>query len=756
MSAISPFNTKNNYLFLPTQIQGCALWLDAADTTTITTNGTTLIAWNDKSGKTTTTINSAPTLSGNFINTFQTLRFNNNQIQATLASAIGTGDYALFAVWLTINGGTEVVLSIGSNGTNAAIGYNGTYYNLFEWGQSESDYTAAKNQYVVHSGTRTSSVKTCFVNGNAAPTASGALNLTDSNIYIGNSGFAINGEIAEIIVYSNTISASQRQQVEGYLAWKWSIQTNLPSSHPYYNNPYLSNVTLTNYFPSHMAPSAPLYAPPYSGLLMWLDAADTTSITFLPGGGGVSNWRDKSGNGNSGVTYNNYPTYVYNYQNNLNVIKMSNAQFGGPFYGPGTTVVNNTSLQVFAVASVSNATQNLGRILSLGNTLGFDSNNNSNYYPLAVSSGTSNLVIGISSSAYQLGVPIPAYNSFFLAQSYTSTNIEGISINGATPSTLIKNFSTNYYIYRFGIGGQSFANDFFYSLFYGYIAEILVYSNYFTTAQRQQVEGYLANKWGLVSNLPSTHPYYAPSVGNFNVPKNVTSYVYSPKSISGLALWLDAADSTTFTFSSGCNIQVWKDKSTNNYTVNQTTVSNQPVATSFGVQLNSNIPLYFNTTYTAFPPSETIFYVMNYTSWISNTEIELFHTTATGGRQLYIYNNNLQTAQYGNTNLLTAGVLVSNTVTLTESTNDGSTIYHYVNGSIAGSNSVTPYSGSGNTVIGARNVPDRGLNGFIYEIVTYNTILTQQQRQQVEGYLAWKWKLQSSLPSSHPYYLFPP
>ena len=124
--------------------------------------------------------------------------------------------------------------------------------------------------------------------------------------------------------------------------------------------------------------------------------------------------------------------------------------------------------------------------------------------------------------------------------------------------------------------------------------------------------------------------------------------------------------------------------------------------------------------------------------------------------KFYIYNNNLQTAQYGNTNLLTAGVLVSNTVTLTESTNDGSTIYHYVNGSIAGSNSVTPYSGSGNTVIGARNVPDRGLNGFIYEIVTYNTILTQQQRQQVQGYLAWKWKLQSSLPSSHPYYLFPP
>jgi hypothetical protein len=29
-----------------------------------------------------------------------------------------------------------------------------------------------------------------------------------------------------------------------------------------------------------------------------------------------------------------------------------------------------------------------------------------------------------------------------------------------------------------------------------------------TTTQRQQVEGYLAWKWGLNASLPTTHPYY--------------------------------------------------------------------------------------------------------------------------------------------------------------------------------------------------------------------------------------------------------
>ena len=42
------------------------------------------------------------------------------------------------------------------------------------------------------------------------------------------------------------------------------------------------------------------------------------------------------------------------------------------------------------------------------------------------------------------------------------------------------------------------------------------------------------------------------------------------------------------------------------------------------------------------------------------------------------------------------------------------------------------------------------------EILVYNTSLSLSDRQSVEGYLAWKWGLQTTLPLSHPYYLFPP
>jgi hypothetical protein len=43
----------------------------------------------------------------------------------------------------------------------------------------------------------------------------------------------------EILIYNKSMGTNsvERQQVEGYLAWKWGIQTQLPSGHPYLSAP---------------------------------------------------------------------------------------------------------------------------------------------------------------------------------------------------------------------------------------------------------------------------------------------------------------------------------------------------------------------------------------------------------------------------------------------------------------------------------------------------------------------------------------
>jgi hypothetical protein len=45
--------------------------------------------------------------------------------------------------------------------------------------------------------------------------------------------------------------------------------------------------------------------------------------------------------------------------------------------------------------------------------------------------------------------------------------------------------------------------------FTGLLGEVLVYNTQLTTAQIQYVEGYLACKWGIQSQLPNTHPYHS-------------------------------------------------------------------------------------------------------------------------------------------------------------------------------------------------------------------------------------------------------
>jgi hypothetical protein len=43
------------------------------------------------------------------------------------------------------------------------------------------------------------------------------------------------GDIAEVVVYNAALSDTDRQTVEGYLAWRWGLQGSLPAGHPYKN-----------------------------------------------------------------------------------------------------------------------------------------------------------------------------------------------------------------------------------------------------------------------------------------------------------------------------------------------------------------------------------------------------------------------------------------------------------------------------------------------------------------------------------------
>ena len=51
---------------------------------------------------------------------------------------------------------------------------------------------------------------------------------------------------------------------------------------------------------------------------------------------------------------------------------------------------------------------------------------------------------------------------------------------------------------------------------------------------------------------------------------------FSPKSIAGLSLWLDASDASTITLNGATAVSEWRDKSANKFAVSQATANNQP------------------------------------------------------------------------------------------------------------------------------------------------------------------------------------
>jgi hypothetical protein len=103
-----------------------------------------------------------------------------------------------------------------------------------------------------------------------------------------------------------------------------------------------------------------------------------------------------------------------------------------------------------------------------------------------------------------------------------------------------------------------------------------------------------------------------------------------------------------------------------------------------------------------------------------------------------------------------------NRLNIPTNANDFSSSYH-VNGELNPSLPESAYSSphiissgssqtSGSTPLSLSSTfLERFFVGDIYEVLVYTSVPTQLQRQQVEGYLAWKWGLQATLPANHPY-----
>ena len=503
--------TTTPYGFIPTQVAGLALWLDASDTTTITQSSGTITQWRDKStsGLTATAANN-PTLVAKIQNGFPGISLDGSTQYFNLGNNLNMGTNQIYIF---------VVSKFNSTADGAIIGKSlygsaGARYSLLRSGALIPLIEAsggAVNNNGFNSDTSTSarllnmvwdrSTINLYQNGSSVF----SVGLSDSsNLTTGNSlligayqngsggvppapGLYMNGYIHEILMYftstSSPLGNTSRQQIESYLAQKWGLT--LGAGHPgltstVYRSTYLKNTTIKQNV-ARMTPFFTAFTPrQIPGLILWVDGTDPAGNGVIPANGAtVSTWVDKSGLVNNATTYSGITTY----STSLKALFFSNSGFQ-------TSIVTPTN-RVGSGFFVVRATVNSGNVVFQGSGLGYGGRQFRN------DNGT--ILKTIKENIVEMFLAGPTVlNTLMLVGYVDDGNNLTHCLNGTLYTTTT---ATTFTEGRTILLGKSFNGEHL----IGYIHEVVLFNINVTTTQLQQVESYLAQKWGLTSSLAAGH-----------------------------------------------------------------------------------------------------------------------------------------------------------------------------------------------------------------------------------------------------------
>lgn len=315
----------------------------------------------------------------------------------------------------------------------------------------------------------------------------------------------------EYVSYTAALTPAQRQTMEGYLAWKWGIQSLLPANHPYLKFSPISSPLGFSFNPSTI-----------SGLVLWLDAAAPNAITLS--GSSVTKWSDKSGRGNNLVNATGYQIPNYNssemngsptvsfFRNNSGSFSvLENTAFSG-------LTGNSLTLLFVAQRNLAGTSTTYQRFISAASSISGADNNNvqsfninsGNNSQLVCERFSSSILTSFTTTNAFLGEVIvngtgSAVGNFAATTSYVYAN--GIPLGNAQLSAG-NNFSVSHLRLGSATANPS-SNDRDFESLQGNISEMILFPRVLTTTEFQQVEGYLAWKWNLVGSLPTNHPYFS-------------------------------------------------------------------------------------------------------------------------------------------------------------------------------------------------------------------------------------------------------
>ena len=240
-----------------------ALWLDAADSDTITLNGSNVSQWDDKSGNLRHVSQGESTAQPGYSatswqETKPALSFDgsNDTLICSGYKSVDTSQPHTYIAVIKSNtlSGLPFVIAqhymsdAGESRESALFGVSSGFdmTNRFAFGPRPPH---ANNQARIAHSTDASVLIGVATTGNNALWRNGDINDSRSTTLSNNNtddlrigsrsggGDTFSGLVAEVIVLDFAADTDTRQKIEGYLAHRWGLTANLPAPHPFKNDP---------------------------------------------------------------------------------------------------------------------------------------------------------------------------------------------------------------------------------------------------------------------------------------------------------------------------------------------------------------------------------------------------------------------------------------------------------------------------------------------------------------------------------------
>jgi hypothetical protein len=225
-----------------------------------------------------------------------------------------------------------------------------------------------------------------------------------------------------------------------------------------------------------------------TNLKLWLDASETDWKTggsqdyLVLSGSDVTEWTDRSGNGNDATEATNPPTYIGADLNSQRVVSFAN---------PDKLLLTAiTDVRYMAVIFNRSTTANR-RVILYGtdqNFLGGQTSGTSGVGDIRINNSTRNGTVTMTNGNYYMHAGVYDGSNFYCTTNDTDSPTS--SYTGTLSISKIAYYSASTYSFE------------------GEVAEIIIIDGVNPTSDEiDKIQGYLHHKWGLTANLDAGHPY---------------------------------------------------------------------------------------------------------------------------------------------------------------------------------------------------------------------------------------------------------